>query len=503
MEARAKHIQAVYDWLEPVAVLAEAGQPKLALDKLDFLTNRAEVRPEDRWIVLWHRALCYHDIDQQKYLACLLETVKNTKGQPLFTQKKFYSAFLFGLYEADLSDEELRQYSFAFDDLNRQAVWYDHDLSAHARHPKIRVGYVASRFDENVLSRFILPLLCDYDRRRFEIYCYAYEAREDWVTEQVRTHVRSYYVAPHGKHTPPDMVAARIYEDGIDILFDLMGHTECSLGLLAAAFKPAPVQLTGIGFMGTSGLAAVDYFLGDSYCDPPGLNEQDFSEKLLRLPRSHFCYYTPSARTLKADREYRPKREGEEILLASFCNVRKITPRMIGVWAKILKRLPQARLLLRSSWQCSNYLFRRLREAFQRQGVEPGRLLTEGPTTDYLMRYLDVDLLLDTYPYVGGGTTCDALYMGVPVISLYGRRHGTRFGYSLLMNAGLGELAAATEDEYVEKAVALAKEPGLLAELHRQIPGMFRRSPVMDAAGYMGDIQKIYEEIWQRWLAGH
>ena len=502
MEQRAKHIQAVYDWLEPVAALAEAGQPKLALDKLDFLTNRAEVLPEDRWIVLWHRALCYHDIDQKKYLACLLETVKSTEGQPLFTQKKLYSAFLFGLYEADLPDEEIRQYSFAFDDLNRQAAWYAHERAAHARHRKIRVGYIASRFDENVLSLFIIRMLCGYDRSRFEVYCYAYEAREDRVTEQVRANVRSYYVAPHGKHTPPDLVAARIYEDGIDILFELMEHTESSLGLLAAAFKPAPVQLTGIGFMGTSGLRAVDYFLGDPYCDPPGLNEQDFSEKLLRLPRSHFCY-TPSARALEVGRKYRPKGEGEEILLASFCNVRKLTPRMLGVWAGILRRLPRARLLLRSSWQCSSYMLRRLREAFQRQGVEPDRLLMEGPAPDYLERYLDVDLLLDTYPYVGGGTTCDALYMGVPVISLYGRRHGTRFGYSLLMNTGLGELAAATEDEYMEKVVALAQDPGLLAELHEQIPKLFRRSPVMDAVGYMEDIQMAYEEIWQRWLAGH
>ena len=113
-----------------------------------------------------------------------------------------------------------------------------------------------------------------------------------------------------------------------------------------------------------------------------------------------------------------------------------------------------------------------------------------------------MDLLLDTYPYVGGGTTCDALYAGVPVVSLYGRRHGTRFGYSLLTNAGLGELAAATEEEYVEKAVALGSDPVLLAALHEKIPGMFRQSPVMDAAGYMRDVQAAYERIWQKWLAG-
>ena len=499
-QAMTKHIQEAFEEMEPVKKLLDAGVPKAALDKLTYMLNCKELAEEDRWIAFLHKSMCYRAmLEKENSLACMLEAVRSIVGQPLLTQKKLYGAMLFGLYEMDLPDDEIKRLSFGFDELNRQAIWYRHDRAVHAKHRKIRIGYIANRFNENVVSMFSIQLFCVYDRERFEVYCYSYQDIEDSVTAMIRDNVNKYYVASHGSHTPPDMVARQIYEDGIDILFDLIGHTENSQGLMAAAFKPAPVQITGIGFMGTSGLRAMDYFLGDPYCNPPGLNENDFRERILRLPRSHFCY---NPRALQAEGNYRPKQPGEEILLASFCNVRKLTPHMLEVWAEILRRLTQAKLLLRSSAKFNNYVLRKIKGLFRKAGVTADRLLMEQPGQDYLSRYYDVDLLLDTYPYVGGGTTCDALYMGVPVISRYGRRHGTRFGYSLLMNIGLEELTAATEEEYIEKAVALAGDTEILAALHRQIPQIFRQSPVMDVAGYMRDIQNAYESIWQEWLSG-
>ena len=499
-QAMMKHIQEVFEEMEPVKKLLDAGVPKAALDKLTYMLNCKGLAEEDRWIAFLHKAMCYRAmLEKEKVLACMLEAVRSIAGQPLLTQKKLYGAMLFGLYEMDLPDDEIRRLSLGFDEVNRQAIWYRHDRAIHARHRKVRIGYIANRFNENVVSMFSIQFFCVYDRERFEIYCYSYDDAEDSVTAMIRCNVHKYYVAPYGKHTPPDVVAGQIYEDGIDILFDLIGHTENSQGLMTAAFKPAPIQITGIGFMGTSGLRAMDYFLGDPYCDPPGLNEDDFSERILRLPRSHFCY---NPRAVKAEGTYRPKQPGDEILLASFCNVRKLTPHMLEVWVEILRRLPQAKLLLRSSAKFNTYVLRKIRGMFRKAGVASDRLMIEQPDKDYLSRYYDVDLLLDTYPYVGGGTTCDALYMGVPVVSLYSRRHGTRFGYSLLVNTGLEELAAATENEYIEKALALASDTELLAALHRQIPQMFRRSPVMDVAGYMRDIEEAYECIWREWLSG-
>ena len=497
-----RRMQAFKQRVDPALDLLEKHEPQLALDKLTYLLEQAPVEEPDKWQALLYKSWCYRDLGEAaKCIAYGMEAVHSTEGQMLFTQQKTYGSLIFYMYETRMSDEELKRATFAFDELNRETQVYEHDRKAHRGHEKIRVGYIASRFTENVLSLFAIQLLCAYDRRRFEVYCYSYADKEDRVTEFIRPLVKKFYVGPYGSNTPADIMAAEIYEDEVDILFDLSGHTENSLGLIAASYKPAPVQLTGIGFMGTSGMGAMDYFLGDPYCDPPGLNEDDFREEILRLPHSHFCY-TPSERAQHITNQYRPKRPGEEILLASFGNFRKLNEQHVSLWAEILHRLPQARLLLRSS-DDNRYMRRKVREMFRAKGlVDNGRVIIERPDYDYMNRYQDVDLLLDTYPYVGGGTTCDALYAGVPVISLYGRRHGTRFGYSLLTNAGLGELAAATEEEYVEKAVALGSDPVLLAALHEKIPGMFRQSPVMDAAGYMRDVQAAYERIWQTWLTG-
>ncbi len=501
-QERVAHIQATHDKLYPVSKLLQDGEVQMAMDRLNYLASREVVSLEDRWLVYQYRAMCYREMgEKDKCLACLWESVHSLEGQPLFAQKKAYGLLIFMLYEIGVPDLQLRNISFGFEAVNRQAQWYVHDKASHSRHEKIRIGYIATHFNENVISWFAIQLLAAYDRSRFEVYCYCYEKeRTDKVALFIGSHVKKFYMAPYDLHTPPDIMAHQIYEDGIDILFDLMGHAEKSLGLMAAAFKPAPVQITGIGFMGTSGLSAVDYFLGDVYCDPEGLNEEDFREEILRLPHSHFCY-TPSERALQVGRSYRPKRQGEEILLASFANVRKLTPQIIGLWSRILRRLPQARFLIRSSGTINSFYLRRIKNEFYEQGITQERLMFENPDLDYYDRYVDVDLLLDSYPYVGGATTCDALYMGVPMISLYGNRHGTRFGYSLLMNTGLEELTAKNEDEYVEKAVALANDTELLAALHEQIPQMFRRSPVMDAAGYLQDVQALYERIWQRWLS--
>ena len=223
----------------------------------------------------------------------------------------------------------------------------------------------------------------------------------------------------------------------------------------------------------------------------------DFSERLLRLPCSHFCY-TPTELAFQEKRERLPH---DGIVFGSFNQFGKINGRVMACWNEILRRVPGSRLLLKymlTSAQQQRAIKRRLREA----GLPMERVMLENSSKQYMGRYNAVDIALDTFPYVGGGTTCDALYMGVPVVSLYGRRHGTRFGYSLLMNTGLGEMAAATEAEYVEKAVALAGDAGLLSALHREIPDMFRNSPVMDAAAYLRCMQAAFEQIWQEWLSG-
>ncbi len=505
-EGMFKELQGVQKFMErikPVTKLLDNDKPHEALDRLQKIQRRRLVPERERWLFLLFQGLCYREIgEKEKSQELVLASVNSKEGQPLFMQMRTYSGMIFYLYEMnDITDARMRELSFGFNSLCRDIKQLQHSKADHAQHQKIRIGYLASRFDETVLSFFDVQLLAAYDRSRFEVYCYCCEQNEaDRSLAFIKEQIQGFYVAPFGAYTPPADVAARINADGIDILFDLEGHTGSGFGLAVAAFKPAPVQICGIGFMGTTGLRAMDYFLGDPFCDPPGLNEEDFCEEILRLPHSHFCY-TPSERALHVERTYQAKQPGDKLLLASFANLRKVTDRQVAIWIEILQRLPEAQLLLRSS-DSNRHIMEKVRRDFQAQGIDMSRLLFELPDGSYLDRYQDVDILLDTYPYVGGGTTCDALYMGVPVISMYGRRHGTRFGYSLLKNTGIEELAVASAEEYVEKTVALARDTELLAALHQRIPQMFRQSPVMDAAGYMRDIQAAYEGIWRKWLEG-
>ena len=241
----------------------------------------------------------------------------------------------------------------------------------------------------------------------------------------------------------------------------------------------------------------MNYFLTDRYLDPPGAHDEDFTEELVRLPHSHFCY-TPPERAVCITNHWHPH---ERIFFASFNNFLKLNDDVLVLWRRILARVPQAQMLLKDGGS-RPWLMRRVKDRARALGLPMDRLIFEGSDADYFNRYGDVDILLDAYPYVGGGTTCDALFAGVPVITRYGDRHGTRFGYSLLRNLGLGELAAATDDEYVEKAVALAGDPARLAKLHAEIAGRMKASPVMDGAGYVRDVEAAYQKMWQRYLAG-
>ena len=481
-----------------VTRLCEQDDWRLASDKLEYLVARAG-KPEWEWRVEAFRCAIANGLGDTKQAAVHLWNMIQAGKDiiPFDQQRTRYSDFLFlQHYDEEKSDEQRRREAFAYGKYEQDLLPYVHDRSRHRQHERLRLGFIASSFGDSVVTNFSIQILCGLDKQRYQVFCYACRREEDATSDFIRERVQGWWQPPAGEAYAPECLAQQIYEDGIDILFDLAGHSAGGLGLMAAALRPAPVQLSGIGYMSTTGMGSMDYFLGDLYCDPPG-SEVDFSERLLRLPHSHFCY-TPTELAFQEKRERLPH---EGIVFGSFNQFGKINGRVLACWAEILRRVPGSRLLLKymlTSSQKQRSIQRRLREA----GLPMDRVLLENSSKQYMGRYNAVDIALDTFPYVGGGTTCDALYMGVPVVSLYGRRHGTRFGYSLLMNTGLGELAAATEEEYVEKAVALAGNASLLSALHREIPDMFRKSPVMDAAAYIRDMQAAFEQIWQEWLSG-
>ena len=453
--------------------------------------------PDERWAILYRLADCCRGLDElEQAERYAWQALHLPAGQPIMTQQRQLSNHIFGLhYLASTTDDKLRERSFLYDmfaAVAQQSLPLPHERIRH-RHARLRIGYLSPHFCEGVTSFFLIQLFAIYDRQDFEIYAYSLEDRQDGVTHSMQewgVRLRCF-----NEDREPHEIAQAIYDDEIDILFDTNVHCLGGPTMQIMSYRPAPVQMAGIGYMSTSGSHAVDYFLGDPYCDPPGEHEADFAERLLRMPHSHLCY-TPSIRALRAQRPYHVH---EPIVFGSFNNYHKMTAEQLRLWAEILRRVPGSRLLIKSSLDEAEYESN-LRRKLEKTGIDMARVDIDKSGLDYLERYNDVDIALDTYPYTGGGTTCDALYMGVPVISRYGSRHGTRFGYSILMNVGLGELASPDDAGYIERAVQLAQDRELLQGLHDQLPRMLRHTPLMDAKGYVRALERLYKEIWQSWL---
>lgn len=364
------------------------------------------------------------------------------------------------------------------------------------RHRRLRIGYLSGDFRQHVMYSFSIGLLRGHDAQRFELFAYSLGPVHDGCTEAVAAAV-DHFVDLGNQAGDYLSVAQRVREDEIDILVDLSGHCALS-GLPVLAYRPAPVQLSGIGYIHATGMDAVDGFLADSYTAPWAyLSDWDaLHEQPMRL-RSQFCYVREEALPRP---DAASRRRNGAITWGVFNRYEKITDDMIEAWREILQAVPGSRLLLKNFVVAAPSGRRLIEERLRAHGIDSGRVQLECASSDYLERYLDVDIALDTYPYVGGGTTCDALFMGVPVVTRYGRRYGTRLGLSILRSAGLGELAAATRQDYVARAVQFARDEELLDALHARLRQMLRASPLMDAGRYAGELETLYELLWQEKL---
>ena len=406
-------------------------------------------------------------------------------------RRAYFGASLFLLNAVDLPAEEVYRQSCGYGALFPEVRQYTH--GGRRKKEKIRIGYISGDFRQHVMQYFIWPFLAGFDRDAFEVYIYNL-GKEDQYSAFFRTLVTQWRdLSPY--EGDMERIAGAVYADEVDILFDLAGHTAGS-GLAALAWKPAPVQISGLGYMATTGLPAVDYFVTDHYCDPPG-NERFYVEKLLRLT-SQFCYngYT----SLPAS-QGTPARTRGYVVFATFNQYAKLQDETLLAWREIMERVPNSRLLLKNSEFGKRGVVRAAWERLGRLGFDLSRVMFEEATREYMLRYLDVDIALDTFPWPGGGTTCDALYMGVPVVSHYTERHSTRFTYSLLANIGLSDLASERMEDYVATAVALAGDLDLLDALHRELRDRMKASPVMDQERYIREMEECYREIWAQWKA--
>ncbi len=350
---------------------------------------------------------------------------------------------------------------------------------------KIHVGYISPDFREHAVANFLSPLLKDYDVENFSVTCY-FTGRKDLVTAKFK----KFAVGWRNLIGKPAQVSAEIIaDDNVDILVDLSGHSQDSC-LPILAYKPAPIQICGIGYTATTGLATVDYFLSDKICLPENL-PTNFTEKILRVDPCSLCY----APDLIHNMPDLPVHKNDFVTFGSFNNFAKISDELLYLWRAILERVPDSRLILKNKICSLDEGKELVREKLSKLSFPLDRIELRPYSPDYLEQYRDIDIALDTFPYTGGTTTCEALYMGVPVITLRGKTHGARFSASILSAADLPELIAQNSMDYINKAVQLARRSELLEAYHVGLREHIQNSTLMDSKKYIRSLEKIYREV--------
>ncbi len=358
---------------------------------------------------------------------------------------------------------------------------------------RLRIGYVSPDLVNHAVAYFFEPALAARDRERFEVTCYSDAKVADPTTGRLRAQCERWRDLA-GRSD--EEAAEQIRADGIDILVDLAGHT-ARHRLLAFARRPAPVQVTWLGYPNTTGLAAIDYRLTEAVCDPPGATEAWHSEKLLRLAGPFSCYRPPSEAPLVTPP---PSAGGHGVTFGCFNHAAKLVPEVVQLWAQVLAAVPGSRLLLRSHGWSDPESAETMRTRFAEHGIAPERLELDGSRlamAAHLERYRRVDIALDPFPYNGTTTTCEALWMGVPVVSLAGREHRSRVGASLLTHLGSPEWIGADPASYIAICRALASSPAGLADIRARLRGRMRAGPLCDAPGFAGRLESAFREMWR------
>ena len=347
-------------------------------------------------------------------------------------------------------------------------------------------------FRAHSVCYFILPALRHHDRAAVEVFCYADVARPDAMTAIAQNH------ADHWRPIaglPPVRVAETIRADAIDILVDLGGHTAPSL-LASFAMKPTPVQLSYLGYPNTTGIDRIDYRITDSLADPSGETDGLSVERLVRLDPCAWCF-SPSPEASPVE-----TRDSAPITFGSFNTIAKVNKPLISLWARVLNATPGSRLFLKAGALIEEPTRQRIRDGLAEHGIDAGRLDLTGQILEpsgHLAAYGRVDVALDTFPYHGTTTTCEALWMGVPVVTLAGQVHASRVGVSLLTAAGLTDLIATDEAAYVRIATELAGDAARRSRLRATMRRRVESSPLRDERGSAHRLETAYRTMWRRW----
>jgi protein O-GlcNAc transferase len=353
---------------------------------------------------------------------------------------------------------------------------------------KLKLGFVSGDFCRHPVSFLVLPALENLDKDRCSVVCYSDRSEEDEYTARFRA-ACEYWRNIHC-HSDDD-VERQIREDEIDVLFDLTGHWGARMSLFAR--KPAPIQITWLGYVGTTGLKAMDYILADSHHIRPG-EESSHTETVLRMPHDYACF-GPSVNACQVTPP--PATTGEPFTFGSFNHPAKLCQLNFLTWAKILRQVPRSRLLIKYGGLDDRGMQQRILTVLAAQGIDPDRISLEGWTnhSDLLAAYGRVDLSLDTQPYSGGLTTCEALWMGVPVVTWPGQTFAGRHATSHLTNAGLTQFIADSRESYIDLAVQWASRIDELTELRLTLRERMQASPLCSARQFAADLLQLLQTV--------
>jgi len=365
---------------------------------------------------------------------------------------------------------------------------------------KLRVGFVSPDLRNHSVAYFVEPLWACLPKEEIEIVGYHSLAVEDAVSERLKGYCGLWRNVAGMDDT---RLAKQVREDGIDILVDLAGHTGRNR-LLVFARKPAPVQVTWLGHPNTTGLTAMDWRLTDGYADPEGVDHR-YTEKLWRLPEV-FAVYRPLVRApeLAADPNYAvrpaPALKNGYITFGSCNNLAKLTPPVVALWSRLLKEMPTAKLLIEAPGLQQQQFRAELLARFTAHGISETQIIPLGRDgkKQYLI-YNEIDIALDPFPCNGGTTTCDLLWMGVPLVTMPGDGFMARMGVSLVSAAGYPEWVAQTEDEYIEKARTLASDIEALNRLRLSMRCQVEASPLMDEPRFARHVANAFRQMWMAW----
>jgi protein O-GlcNAc transferase len=404
------------------------------------------------------------------------------------SNKVYTMQFHPGCDARDLFNEQRRWDQLHAEPLKHLAISHERDGSVDR---KLRVGYVSPYFYAHAESFFVVPLLESHDHGQFEVHCYSDVLRPDAVTERLRGSADVWHDC---RGRTDAELAEQIRGDRIDILIDLTMHMAHNRAL-AFARKPAPVQVAWLAYPGGTGLDAMDFRITDSWIDPIGQDDSCYREQSIRLPNC-WCCYDPLSDVPAA-----PARGDGPIRFGSLNNPCKLNDTLLRLWARVMQAVPDSQLLLQVL--TANHR-QRILDLYQSLNIAPDRLefVARCSRPEYLRLYDRIDICLDPLPYNGITTTCDAMWMGVPVVTLAGQTAAGRAGMSILMNVGLGELTARDAEQFLKVAATLAGDLPRLAGLRSSLRERMRKSPLMDGRRFARDMELTYHGMWRQWREG-